>query len=825
MTAVLISPHRMTASHTDSSLLESFERILSGSDLHAKMSISQNTSNAASRISREDRDRQRNIGRVLLESAISMVDDSGLVAEPVALTDEICIARWSKSRSECIRDRVAELRALDPGADPNRLVAVAQSLIERELNISSETWDERSQRVLQRTLPDLCNEIATSGTVDASNPNTVVVEAKSRISKAEALELLRKPPDVGSEPICAQFKHWIGVNAGGAQQQIEDRIRSKHPRLDPVKIAQRAEEEIREIMAKQTSKWTQFFSDDKMVDLLRRYRDMNNATAREILEAYMDYKSRIESTTDEERRNRENDNVLRNLERDESAARDAEYRQRVHGLIEAGAGRVPAGDPDFVPVDAARDPLTQPARTKLDPVTGAVTKFNGVDDALGPRMQSAAEFLYAFSRNKSDPDTVIHQRLCERIACSVHQDIQLHLDFMRVAKPSSLFADDENKPSASGNTVDDLIALLESTETLQRVDGDAVVRYLVEWQRCLVECRLDVDDAVAFRHKQYDADLVASMMKDLELSSEQVEANMAFGIDPETSEVMRQIIWAAQSDWFRQTDAQADERYKHAERIERLERRTKRRRVAEEHDSSGTSEPAAVAASHSQSRTCEDLVHSDDEAVADRGSDRDFQYSVESQFKDMTLHSRVARRMPAVPADYFPQFMRKGLGAEVGERDCRNGENCYCAVKSSIYPYADETKRRGRDFVCREFLLPAEFDAWRVNRKLPSARGFCLFCELYIITLEYDRLVRERKTPIKPLHRFAFQIGPGQFNASCMLPVRHEDRWTGIVRPFLRMNANNYVPGETRVGNVTVPCLRPTDRLDFRLTSVKRTRI
>ena len=360
---------------------------------------------------------------------------------------------------------------------------------------------------------------------------------------------------------------------------------------------------------------------------------------------------------------------------------------------------------------------------------------------------------------------------------------------------------------------------------MPNIDGNSVVRYLAEWQRCLVESRIDVDNAVAARHKQYDVELVKHLVAELGVSSEVVEANFAFGVDPETSEVMRQVMWAADNDWFRHTDAQADTRYSHRERVERIERRAKRRRqTADKADDEATANQNGTGdASHSQSRTMEELEESDDEAV--RKAEPGDNHHIEAQFSHMVLHSRVARRLPVIEFDYFPDFMRKGLGEELGERDCRNGESCYCAIKSANYPYVEDVKRRGRGFVCREFLLPSELDAWRVKRELPSRRSFCVFCEMFMITMEFDRMTKERVTPIKVLHRWAVRIGPRQFNADCMLPVRHEDRWTGIVRPFPRMSANNYVFGKTQVGDVPLPCMRPTDRLDFRLTSNKRMRI
>jgi len=328
---------------------------------------------------------------------------------------------------------------------------------------------------------------------------------------------------------------------------------------------------------------------------------------------------------------------------------------------------------------------------------------------------------------------------------------------------------------------------------------------------------------VAARHRQYDADLVKQLVAELGVESSVVEANFAFGVDPETSAVMKQVMWAADNDWFRHTDAQADQRYKHSERVERIERRAKRRRAAAAKDDAQSSNAAGESHSHSQSRTREQIEMSDDEAA--QNADPEDTLNVEAQFSHMVLHSRAARRMPIIDFDYFPQFMRKGLGEELGERDCRNGESCYCAVKSANYPYVEDAKRRGRGFVCREFLLPSELDQWRVRHELPQRRSFCVFCEMFMITIEFDRLVKERVTPVKILHRWAVRIGPGQFNADCMLPVRHEDRWSGIVRPFPRMSASHYVFGKTEVGDIPLPCMRPTDRLDFRLTSSKRMRI
>jgi len=803
--------------------LDGIQRILAATDKYARHSNALRTAENTRRLPAEERERQINVGRVFLESETPLVDKSGLVAEPLELTNEACVARWGKSLDDCTRERIAAIRAAvgdERDVDPETLVAPAHAWLRQALNRSDETWAVRCQRVMARSLADLCTEIhaATGGTKKA-----VLREAKSRISKTEALALLDAPP--ADAPLEERFKRWIEVNAGAAQRQIEDRLMAEDPKADPVVVNNRARAEINKIVKKKTSKWLQFFKDDKMLRILQNYEDMGDSDAGAILEHYLAYKVRLESRTQREFENRSHDLLAQRQAREERIADDAEYRRRVHHLLDAGDGRVPHGEADFAPSDAARDPLTMVVAELEDPLTGASARTNAAGDVLSARTQTAAQFLRAYAQDKSDSASAVHQRLSERLAFNVQEAISLHIKFMQVANPTALFAGSEHEPSPSGNTVDDLLALLDSTEAVPNLDGNAVVRYLSEWQRCLVESRIDVDNAVALRHRQYDADVVRSVMAELKMTRAEVEASFAYGVDPETCEVMRRIMWAAENDWFLQSDAQADEKYKHRERIEKIERRTKRRRTAATTsgpESNGTSSTGG-AASHSQSRTREELEASDDEAV--RRADPADMYTLEAQFKNMALHSRAARRMPIIEADYFPQFMRKGLGAEMGERDCRNGDNCYCAVKSAIYPFVEDGRRRGKDFVCREFLLPAELDEWKVKRQLPTRRGLCVFCEMFMISIEYSRLVRDRVTPLKILHRWAVRIGPGQFNAACMLPVAHEDRWTGVVRPFPRMNANNYVYGETDVGKVRLPCMRPTDRLDFRLTSNKRMRI
>jgi len=803
--------------------LEAFSRLLESTKTHANRSRASHTANNVVQHSDEELERQRNLSRVLLKSNTAVESDVEAPAEVQEATDAACRERWKKTRDQCLRERITNLRAVcgdGPDAEPEKLRAAAMRWISAELARPAETLSQRSLRVMQKPFNELCASLAAR---NAGKSKTAVMKlAIKTLERAEALRALDEPKD--DERLEVRFKRWLEVNPGAAQQQIEDRLSAKNPRADPINVRTQARAELRKLVSKKTSKWAQFFLDDKMTQMLCRYQDMGDESARAILEAFLDYKVRIESTTERERENREHDVFAQRQSRTESLQEAKRVPKSIAILVKKGNGRVPHGDGEFMPPDALRDPPIEAVETREDSLTGAVVKISPTGEPVERGVSTAAQFLNAYTREKSDSDDSAHQRLAERIARGVEEAIMLHIKFLQIASPSALFASTGRADTTPrGNTVEDLLALLESSDAVPQLDGNSVVRYLAEWQRCLVESRIDIDNAVAARHRQYDADLVKQLVAELGVESSVVEANFAFGVDPETSAVMKQVMWAADNDWFRHTDAQADQRYKHSERVERIERRAKRRRAAAAKDDAQSSNAAGESHSHSQSRTREQIEMSDDEAA--QNADPEDTLNVEAQFSHMVLHSRAARRMPIIDFDYFPQFMRKGLGEELGERDCRNGESCYCAVKSANYPYVEDAKRRGRGFVCREFLLPSELDQWRVRHELPQRRSFCVFCEMFMITIEFDRLVKERVTPVKILHRWAVRIGPGQFNADCMLPVRHEDRWSGIVRPFPRMSASHYVFGKTEVGDIPLPCMRPTDRLDFRLTSSKRMRI
>jgi len=810
--------------------VDGIDKIFEATLQHAHKSNLLNTAENQSKLSDADRQLQNNIGRVILTSvdSASLLKEAASTAAAPPLTDKACMDRFGKTLKACLRERINQLRTASKemaASDPQKLLAPARKWLQDSLAQQPETWPERCKRALSVEFGELCDRKLQDP--DNAKPEDAVLAAQADIVRAEALAALAKTKK--DMPIDQQFKSWLSMKPGEAQQQIEDRMLSEKPNADPISIRQAAKSEVNKMVRKQTSKWAQFFKDDKMVRMLQRFESIGDKEARFILEKYLDYKVRLESRTDAERQQRSEDTASLLLSRDAARQETVRQRKRVHELISQAGGpeRVPLGEDDYVPSDVGHTPLNQVVKRETSELTGAVVHKNTQDEPLSKRTQGAVQFLRAYMTDKSDSDAAVHQRLTERLCFLAHEAVSLHIKFMQVAKPSSLFVGTGRKPS--GNTFEDLIDLLYSTGGAAQFDGNSIVRYLAEWQRCLIESRIDVDNAVARRHKEYDAALVQSVMSELGLSREEVEANFAFGVDPETSEVMRNICWAARSDWFRQSDSQADKRYHHADTAERVERRAKRRRRSEAsgdvNQGSGKQNKGSDsgAGSHSQSRTREELEASDDEAAA--GSGVEFSLNIEKHFKDMVLHSRAARRMPVLGAEYLADFMRKGLGEEHGERDCRNGTSCYCATKSSPYPFVDEGRRRGKSFVCRELLMPAELNAWKVSHELPQRRSFCVFCEMKIVEDEYNRCMSECVTPIKPLHRWAVRIGPGHYNPSCMLQIAVADRWTGIVRPFLRFNANNYTYGETRVGAVTLPCMRQTDRLDFRLTSNRRMRI
>lgn len=805
----------MSTQPNNPALLTGMQRILGNAKKHASISVVANTVKAARSVSSTERKRQKNLSRVVLQSDTTLGSASDQISERRELNDENCLKDYKKPMRVVLAERIAKLRTElgqdADSADDNTLTITARAILENELN-NPEAWPARCERVLGVSFADVCNEIA--GADRSLTNNMVARKAISRITKTEALAMLNRiAPE---ESIGAQFKQWVRVNPGAAQAEIEKRLRTETPKADPVAIASAATKELNDTISGHSSKWKQFLHDDKMADMLRRAGDAGDDEARELLARYETYKIRLEATNDRDRKNRTHDLFARNQERELTAARDRAEHAHLVSLTNNGKRALPLDDKQVAPCDAARESLNTAAVRTHNEITGEIVSTNALGEANGPRVQRAAEFLCAYTADKSRSTSSARQRLAERLAFGTQQALELHIKFMIMANPDAVFASDGL--TMTGNTVDDLIASLRSSGAADDIAPATVVCYLAEWQKCLAESRIDVDNAVALRYRQFDAESVQASMAELGLSREQVEANFAHGLDPDNSEIMKRIMWSANNDWFRATDAQADEKYHHAERAEKIARRAKKR--AKKADSSDS---ATTTTGNSQSRTRAELEASDDDAV--KNADPNDAFSIEAQFKEMALLSRAARRLPVIPSDYFPQFMRRGLGKDHGERDCRNGEDCYCANKNSIYPYVSDAKRRGKDFICREFLLPDELDAWKVKRDLPTVAHFCVFCEMFMIAIEYDRYIRDRRVPIKLLHRWAVSIGPGQFNASCMLPVSHEDRWTGIVRPFPRISPYNYVASETLVGNIRVPCMRPTDQLDFRLGSARRTRI
>lgn len=88
--------------------------------------------------------------------------------------------------------------------------------------------------------------------------------------------------------------------------------------------------------------------------------------------------------------------------------------------------------------------------------------------------------------------------------------------------------------------------------------------------------------------------------------------------------------------------------------------------------------------------------------------------------------------VPVVPKSYEDQFLRSARH-DRGERSCVLGDQCLGVFVAKVRYGVNTT----RGFVCTEFLLPLQREAWLDGKGLPDRPGKCLQCQRYYTTYVY----------------------------------------------------------------------------------------
>ena len=175
---------------------------------------------------------------------------------------------------------------------------------------------------------------------------------------------------------------------------------------------------------------------------------------------------------------------------------------------------------------------------------------------------------------------------------------------------------------------------------------------------------------------------------------------------------------------------------------------------------------------------------------------------------------------------YCERYLRESRGLNFGERECKYGNRCIFMILSISYPDQSDglTGSRPEDsFICREFLLPSQENAYKEENVLPDVIRPCLGCNRYRTTFWWYDHFRRGDQPRELLQDHYNTVGDNletsdrsQYNIdSCIYPSGKEDLWMGICRPIIKFSASNYVYSHTSKTDVhnsskngTLKCVR-----------------
>lgn len=88
--------------------------------------------------------------------------------------------------------------------------------------------------------------------------------------------------------------------------------------------------------------------------------------------------------------------------------------------------------------------------------------------------------------------------------------------------------------------------------------------------------------------------------------------------------------------------------------------------------------------------------------------------------------------MPCIQKSYDDRFLRPP-SLSMGERPCCLGNKCI-GLWIAIFRYGEANEK---GFVCKEFLLPEQYEAFKATGKLPKEPSKCLLCSRYYQTYQY----------------------------------------------------------------------------------------
>ena len=147
---------------------------------------------------------------------------------------------------------------------------------------------------------------------------------------------------------------------------------------------------------------------------------------------------------------------------------------------------------------------------------------------------------------------------------------------------------------------------------------------------------------------------------------------------------------------------------------------------------------------------------------------------------------------PVCSKQYCTQFLAEPTG---DMRPCRRGNLCVCNTMCNSFPDSIEGSKPENAFICREFLLPKDYEKFNATGELPKCPAECLLCNRARTTCEYERIIKNKVTPIELIQDHQNSVDePGAYSIKhCIYPSPSGNLWTGIVRPIVKFCSNHYI--------------------------------
>lgn len=587
----------------------------------------------------------------------------------------------------------------------------------------------------------------------------------------------------GIDGIEQRLKAWLGVRPGATQNELEAELRAKYPNERPSQITARAQTQMAEKERKKKSAYQLHVSDDKIqAMLLRAFTENNDEEAGDIYVKFREHQIRLQAASPEE-----------------AERRMQEMRLEMRARVEAARHQ----QRELLANEMQEDTLareTQLEIKRLDRATGNPVTAEGV--VVEPGIHGAADFLRAYNQDLAAAPEKVRMSHCAAMVDELMSAINLMAELLAVAPPDAVF-DVEN---AEGDAIDNLYELLRTDHNeenrLANLSSETLHLYLDQWHRVQSESQSDIDRELVRAHKHSERDSVVASLKKTGLPSDQIEADMAFGVAPGASQVYQAIAELAHYEKFAIAVEEATEAAKLRQKLDQ--------------------QATALA----------------------REANRDLPAGAPRVTKEMSremMFESALRMLPIVEREYIAQFLCEPAGPEFLERPCLFGEDCVARVKRSVFPlqqlHTNTTGGAGikavnSGFVCREFLLPSQLAEARDTNRLPDTIRMCLLCNIYrtsqnVMQFSQQKIGCEEREPIVILQDHQVITNQvGEYAKEAMLPYTFGNRRsTGIVRPFLAYSDGNYAYSHTVRHGKRLRCVVETDTPVFRLPSASATRI